>query len=248
MDAGPRPPWLQGVVAHRGASRVRRENTLASVTEAVAMGAHAVEVDVRTTRDGVPVLHHDPTLPWYRGRARIADLTLDRLRARAPHVPTLAQALAAVRGSGVPLLLDLGTVATAQACLRAHADERAQAPAATAPWFCGPAGAMAWLRSQDAGARLLLSWDGREPAPGQLAEVAPTMVNPAHRLLDAASVARWHDRGFGVSTWTVDRSRRRAQLLDWGVDALISNDVAGALADWRLRTGPAAPGPARRRS
>ena len=54
-------PYLVSV-AHRGASRQAPENTLAAIDAAVALGAHAVELDVRTTSDGVLVLMHDGTV------------------------------------------------------------------------------------------------------------------------------------------------------------------------------------------
>ncbi|WP_030559609.1 glycerophosphodiester phosphodiesterase family protein, partial [Streptomyces exfoliatus] len=62
-------------VAHRGDPYRARENTLRSVRSAVERGADAVEVDVRVTRDGVPVLLHDSTLERLWGQ----DVRLDRL-------------------------------------------------------------------------------------------------------------------------------------------------------------------------
>jgi len=50
------------IVAHRGASTERPENTLASTRRAIEAGATAVEVDVRRTKDGHLVLLHDATL------------------------------------------------------------------------------------------------------------------------------------------------------------------------------------------
>ncbi|MGY1716115.1 glycerophosphodiester phosphodiesterase [Geodermatophilus sp. SYSU D01106] len=47
------------VVAHRGASATAPEHTLAAYRQAVALGADAVECDVRMTRDGVLVCVHD---------------------------------------------------------------------------------------------------------------------------------------------------------------------------------------------
>ena len=47
-------------IAHRGYSRNYPENTVGSILEAVAHGAEWIEVDVRWTRDGEPVLSHDP--------------------------------------------------------------------------------------------------------------------------------------------------------------------------------------------
>ena len=50
------------VVAHRGASSTRPENTLAAFDEAIALGAPFVECDVRLSADGVAMVIHDPTL------------------------------------------------------------------------------------------------------------------------------------------------------------------------------------------
>ena len=50
------------VVAHRGASSTRPENTLASFEEAIRLGARLVEFDVRLSLDGVPVVMHDATV------------------------------------------------------------------------------------------------------------------------------------------------------------------------------------------
>jgi glycerophosphoryl diester phosphodiesterase len=49
------------IIAHRGASRLAPENTLASVQLAWRLGADAVEVDVHLTQDGRIVAIHDPT-------------------------------------------------------------------------------------------------------------------------------------------------------------------------------------------
>lgn len=50
------------VIGHRGAAGVAPENTLESIEAALAAGADAVEIDVRVTDDGIPVLLHDASL------------------------------------------------------------------------------------------------------------------------------------------------------------------------------------------
>ena len=50
------------VIGHRGAAGLAPENTLEGIEAALAAGADAVEIDVRVTDDGVPVLLHDETL------------------------------------------------------------------------------------------------------------------------------------------------------------------------------------------
>jgi glycerophosphoryl diester phosphodiesterase len=50
------------VIAHRGASKAAPENTIAAFELAGRLGADAVELDVRRTRDGALVVHHNPDL------------------------------------------------------------------------------------------------------------------------------------------------------------------------------------------
>ena len=50
------------VFAHRGGSALAPENTLAAFDRGLALGADGVELDVRLSRDGIPVVHHDATL------------------------------------------------------------------------------------------------------------------------------------------------------------------------------------------
>jgi glycerophosphoryl diester phosphodiesterase len=88
------------VVAHRGAHGPGRpENTLAAFDAALAAGVWGLELDLRWTRDLVPVVVHDPDLRRVFG----LDLTVGRieaaeLRRRCPQVPTLAEVLARYGG------------------------------------------------------------------------------------------------------------------------------------------------------
>ncbi len=69
-------------VAHRGASRHAPENTFAAIDKAVELGAHAVELDVRTTADGVLVLMHDDTVDrTTNGSGSVDELSWDELAA-----------------------------------------------------------------------------------------------------------------------------------------------------------------------
>jgi len=105
------PPVTRGftIVAHHGACRTidecgLSENSLESIRAVESFGASVVEVDVRVTRDGVPVLFHDATMgprlvngPYCHGS--VADLPLEHLRANCTleygeRLPTLDEALA----------------------------------------------------------------------------------------------------------------------------------------------------------
>jgi glycerophosphoryl diester phosphodiesterase len=55
-------PLARPVIGHRGNRAHAPENTLESLLEAVALGADALEFDLRVSRDGQLVVFHDPTL------------------------------------------------------------------------------------------------------------------------------------------------------------------------------------------
>ncbi len=122
LVAGPRmSPHALGpvlVIAHRGDSIHYPENTLASIRAAFDLGADAVEVDVRLSRDGVPMIFHDDTLDRTTdGRGAFERLSMRELRSldaggwfdprfAGARIPTLEEVLRIARGRG-SLLLDL---------------------------------------------------------------------------------------------------------------------------------------------
>jgi glycerophosphoryl diester phosphodiesterase len=106
------------VVAHRGASAVAPECTLACVQAAMKTGATAIEVDVRTTKDNVLVVLHDTTVDrTTNGSGKINDLTWDQVRNldagswfdskfKDQRIPRLRDVLKVAKGR-VDILLDL---------------------------------------------------------------------------------------------------------------------------------------------
>jgi glycerophosphoryl diester phosphodiesterase len=100
------------VIAHRGDSAHRPENTLASFQSAVEIGAALVEFDVQLTRDGHVVVIHDPTVDrTTNGRGAVGAMTLAELRKLSAgypsrfgsdyageRIPTLTEALSFLRG------------------------------------------------------------------------------------------------------------------------------------------------------
>jgi len=69
------------VIGHRGAAGEAPENTLASFRRAVDRQCDIIELDVHLSRDGFPVVCHDPTIDRTTdGRGAIRDKTVDELR------------------------------------------------------------------------------------------------------------------------------------------------------------------------
>ena len=82
-------PAVTLVLAHRGANREAPENTLDAFRRAVALGADGVELDVHRTRDGGLVVRHDAGT----SAGVLAELTRDEIRRALPEVPDLEEAL-----------------------------------------------------------------------------------------------------------------------------------------------------------
>jgi glycerophosphoryl diester phosphodiesterase len=60
-------------------------------------------------------------------------------------------------------------------------------------------------------------------------------VNPWDELVDEHLVSASQDRGLAVLVWTVDDPGRMAELIDWGVDGIVTNrpGLARAVIDGR---------------
>ncbi|MEU2061380.1 glycerophosphodiester phosphodiesterase [Streptomyces sp. NPDC013455] len=218
-------------VAHRGDPYRFRENTLDSLRSALDQGADAVEIDVRLTRDGVPVLLHDDTLRrlWDVDRPLRA-LSADELRGlTAGGVPTLAQALAATGDSRV--MVDLcGRVD--RRTVERTVDVVRQSGAGDRVYWSAGAEAMLAVRAADPAAEIALTWTTlAPPRPALLAAVRPRWLNYRFSLVGRELAARIHRDGCLLSVWTPDTRRSMRRLVDAGVDSITTNriDVLHAL-------------------
>lgn len=91
------------VVAHRGASAYEPENTLRAIRRAIEIGADVVEIDVRLTKDGYPVVIHDETVDrTTNGSGLVNEFSLDELRkldaGKGEKIPLLSEVLDLVAG------------------------------------------------------------------------------------------------------------------------------------------------------
>ncbi|MFJ3960377.1 glycerophosphodiester phosphodiesterase [Streptomyces sp. NPDC090036] len=217
-------------VGHRGDPYRVRENTLASVRSAFARGADAVEIDVRLTRDGVPVLLHDETLLRLWGHdVRLGDVTAPQLKELTQGgVPTLHDALLAA-GPG-RLMLDLPG-ATFES-VRTVVDQVRECGARERTFYCAGPNTMLAVRAADPAAEIALTWTTLSPPRRVLIDaVAPRWLNYRFGLVSRELVDALHRDGLLVSAWTADTRRTMKGLLTAGVDSITTNrlDVLAAV-------------------
>jgi len=238
------------VVAHRGASSTHPENTLASFEAALALGAPVVELDVRLSADGIPVVLHDPDLSRTTdGSGWVHELTFEEIRAAnagtadgPQRIPAFREVLDAVSGRG-GLAVEIKNIPGEPA----YDDEReaiveAALAEVQASGFRGPVLVISFNpRSIAASKRLAPTlptgflFTGAVDPDAALAHALDgghQFVFPGRRALVPAGpsfVERANRAGVRVGTWTVDDRETFGLLLDWGVDAVASNDPAMGL-------------------
>ncbi|MFI2379311.1 glycerophosphodiester phosphodiesterase [Streptomyces sp. NPDC018964] len=230
-------------VAHRGDPYRVRENTLASLRSALHRGADAVEVDVRLTRDGVPVLLHDGTLKRLWGHDRpLSSLSWEEVRGVTDDgVPTLSDALAATDGGRV--MIDLPGEPGVRA-VRRIVDAVRERDARDRVYYCAGAPAMLAVRAADPSAEIALTRTTLAPArAGLLEAIRPRWLNYRFSLVDRDLADRVHRAGYLLSVWTPDTRRSMRRLLALGVDSITTNrvDVLCALRAAGNRPGRQAP-------
>lgn len=220
------------VIAHRGASRAERENTLAAFRRAGQMGADAVELDVRRTADGAMAIHHDAFL----GDGRlICELNADEL---PDHVPFLAEALDACEGMWVnieiknhPIDADFDASDTLAATIAAHLEHRGD----DHRWLISAfnrqtVDAMRTLRPEVRTAWLTegVRDEECERVARDLAGFGHTALHPYTKHLTRTCIDVFHAHGLQVNSWTIDDPARMAEVIEWGIDGICTNvpDVA----------------------
>jgi glycerophosphoryl diester phosphodiesterase len=108
------------VAAHRAAHNGYPENSLSAIRHAIEIGADIVEIDVRTTKDGISVLMHDSSVDrTTNGTGKIKDFTLAELKAlklkmrdgtvTEEQIPTFEEALKLIYYGNIMADLDLKT-------------------------------------------------------------------------------------------------------------------------------------------
>lgn len=229
-------------LAHRGGARlatnVGRENTLQAFRNAIDLGYRFVETDVHVTRDGGLVAFHDDSLDRVTDRVgMIADLPLFEVRqARVggEPIPTLDEVLDAVDGRvNIDIKAAGAEAPLAHAIRRHHAEDRVcvgsfnEARLHRFRRLAGPSVATS-IGPLGVGAAIVATRLGVAPTPLGAAFQVPVRTTIAGRQVEVVTpefIALAHRWGKAVHVWTIDDEQTMHQLIDWGVDGLVSDRI-----------------------
>lgn len=227
------------IYGHRGAKAHVTENTMASFQRAIDDGADGIELDVRTSSDGVVIVMHDPVLKRLtagrdtRACSRLLAKELAEIPLENDHrAPTLAEVLdwADSRDVLVNVELkhdthDLRALATGVAHLlrgRARVARRVMFSSFEPKLLALVAVLLPEIP------RAFLVHNGqrfaRTPlAPAIARSIGSAMLNPERTLCSPERVAAWKKRLL-LNVWTVNHPGEAQDLAALGVDGLITDD------------------------
>ena len=226
-----RPPKYQ---AHRGYwVEGAAQNTLEAFRAARAKGYEMAELDVRLSKDAVPVVFHDPDLRKFGRNVHVLDLTAQEI-GRLTGAPTLEEVLT-MEESPASFNVELkGDFANA-AALEVHVArviERTGAASRVMFSSFSPISLVTLSRLLPEGPRALLA--SREKEEGNslylremwLAPVLPIhMLNLDERSLDEGALGVLRERGIPFSVWTVNEVARAEELLEAGAGSVITDSI-----------------------
>lgn len=221
--------------AHRGFPAKVPENTVPSILAALTAGADEVEVDVRLTLDGQPVVIHDPTVDRTTngsgnvGKLRLCELqTLDA--GNGARIPTLMEVLELFEG-----LWSNGSPAGFQIELKGPRTEHRAIELLRGHRFLNKlmltsfsASRIRAIRRAFPALRTGLIVSRLVPDPIRAARSAKAnAVLFRYDLATARRIEAVHREGMEARVWTVDNLAIVPGLVKLGVDGITSNDVAG---------------------
>ncbi len=238
------------IVAHRGNSRQAPENTLPAFASAVRLGVDLVELDYFDSADGHPVVFHDRALSRTtdaqtvlgRGDQAISSLTLDQVRQLdagswfseafgGTKIPTLDEALDKIHeGSRALIECKAGNAETCINLLRSK-DLVDTVVVQSFDWDY-----LRCCRRIESTLTLAALGDGQLSTEklDEIEELEAAIVGWHHQRVGTNEIASIHRRGLQAWAFTVNDSDRALQLIDDGIDAIISDIPAVML---RLRDG-----------
>jgi len=226
------------VFAHRGLALEAPENTLLAFARAIAAGASYIEIDVHASADGIAVVAHDPDLKRVAGRdVRVEQLTLAELQridlGFGQSFCTLAEALDGFpetrfnidlksRAAVQPAVAAITSLrATSRVLVTSFSDRRRLAAVRELPGVASSASARLFVTALLAG-KIGATPIARRALRGVVAVQVPEKALGL-RVTTERMIRRLHAAGVEVHIWTVNDPVRMAELLDLGVDGLVTD-------------------------
>jgi len=233
------------IIAHRGASALAPENTMAAFRLAKELGADGIELDVMLSADDKLVVIHDQSVNrTTNGQGKVNEMRWDELRTLDAGMKFGQQ----FAGEPLPLLEqvfeELGRQFLINVELKNYATPRDQLTEKVID-LIGRMGIKNSTILSSFNARNLLKAENLDPTIKRGLLTLPGIpgipyrgwlgkrfhydaLHPYYKDVNARMVSRLHAQGKQVNVWTVNKPEDLLRMRDLGVDMVICNDPAQA--------------------
>lgn len=234
------------IFGHRGASRYAPENTLAAFDLAISQGAKAFELDTMLTSDGVPVVIHDHTLDrTTNGTGEVGQKTAKEIRKltagsyfsaeyKDEKVPLLEEVLKRYR-DGILINIELKNHHSPK-------DDLARIVLGMVESY-GMLDKVLFSSFMPRNLKILRSLQPNAKVAlltpyGILGIIfrsfifrhrSPEIIHPPFKDVTRNTIDREHLRGRCINVWTVNDLQTAKNLIEWGIDGIITYDPKGIL-------------------
>jgi len=221
------------IIGHRGARGLAPENTIAAIRKALEHNVDEIEIDVRVTKDSVPVLIHDRFLRDQTGkRFRVRDHTLEKLREHKPDLTTLADAIKVV-DRAVPLLIEVKPGESTKPIVQVI-KERLQHGGKQEDFAIGSF-SQRTLKKLHAALpdvqKVVIERFFTYRAMWRARAFNTHRLNMSRYFLWSGSIAALHRRGFEVYPYTLNDPRKAAEWVQHGLAGVIT-DLPSNFKEW----------------
>jgi len=239
IDAFLDPGGRTLVIAHRGFSGRAPENTVAAISEAIAIGADMAEIDVTLTADNRVVVIHDETLQrTTNGSGNVAEHDFDEIRSLdagswfAPQfagekVPTLGEVLDLVKGQ-ILLNVEIKTEAVDRGIsdkVAVAIKERGMTDQVIVSSFSPTALEQMHAVVPEIRTAVLYNKElqrGQDPVE-IVRGLGASAFNIRGSRLKAKMLRSCRKHGIPVAVYTVDKTKKMKRWVKKGVDAIFTN-------------------------
>jgi glycerophosphoryl diester phosphodiesterase len=235
------------IAAHRGASSLAPENTLAAFIKAAELGCEWIEIDVQLTLDNIPVVIHDKKVNrCSNGRGVVSKMSLQRIKTldaglwfgeafRGEQIPTLEETLSLVRSHNLKINIELKIYQQDKIALLCERIKEVivelQIDASQLLFSSFDIKALKYMQLCLPQIRRGMLWK-KIPSDALylLKELEAYSVHCDYRRLHSSQAKLITDSGYQLYCYTVNSPELVKQYWDWGVE-MVFTDMPQAFTD-----------------
>lgn len=209
-------------VGHRGAKAYETENTLESFMKAIELGANAIELDVRISRDGRLIVSHDDNLKKVFGKdVRISDATLEELKHMTEdRILTLEEVLRTVGKNVDKILIELKDAGYEDKVLDLIRKEKLEDRVIIVSFL---EEALARVRDLDKDIETGLIYAKYKNPIGAALKLHAQYLVPLYRFVHRRDIAKAHKSSLKVIVWTINSLIEARNYMAKDVDGIATD-------------------------